>query len=175
MSYRAEERIVSYSAERIELTAQVPFDTLRSRLEELLPEVDTDQIRRLIDADAPWEEFVRVTRRAPYDLMRYPGVELAPLLRIAGADIPSVTYELTNDSLLARMFRHDPGVALYFPFRLELHGTVDGSTVVALDRPGSSLSSFRNNKVAQVGAELDRAVGDLLEAVDLPRPSVLRR
>jgi len=175
VSYQADERIVTYPTERIELTARVAFATVRSRLEDLVPEVDTDELRRLVDEGAPWEDFTRVARRAPYDLMRYPGVELAAMMRIAGVGIPSISYELTNHALLARMFRHDPGVALYAPFRLALHGSGDASTVVALDRPSARLVSFGNNKIAQVGVELDRAIGDLLEAVDLPRPSVLRR
>lgn len=174
MTYRAEERIVSHPVDRVELSAHVPLSVLRTRLEELLPEVDVVELERLVDASAPWEEFARAAR-APYELMRIPGAATAPLMRIAGVDTPSATFELTNLVLLARAFRHDPGVAVAMPFRLELHGAGPGVTVVAFDRPGSRFASFGNNKIAQVGVELDRAVGDLLEAVDLPRPSVLRR
>jgi hypothetical protein len=73
------------------------------------------------------------------------------------------------------MFRHDPGTLLYTPLRVELHAARSGGTVVSVDQPSSRLGSFGNNKVTQAGFELDRMLGDLLEELDLPRPSVLRR
>lgn len=175
MSYRAEERIVAHSVDRIELTAHVPFDELRDRIESLLPEVDGSELDRLVVDAVPWEQIARIARRAPYDLMRSASTEFTGVMRLAGVGTRSVAYDLTNHALLARAFRHDPGVVLALPFRVELHESAAELTGIALDRPGSRFASFGNNKITQVGVELDRAVGDLLEAIDLPRPSVLRR
>ena len=84
-------------------------------------------------------------------------------------------YLIGDYATAARMFRHDPGTALYTPLRVELHATRTGGTALSVDQPSSVLSSFGNNKVTQAGFELDRMLGDLLEEIGLPRPSVLRR
>ena len=53
-------------------------------------------------------------------------------------------------------------------------GAVTG-TVLTFEQPGVQLAGFGINKVMQAGFELDRLLGDLLEAMDLPRPAALRR
>jgi hypothetical protein len=47
--------------------------------------------------------------------------------------------------------------------------------VLSADQPSGPLRGFGNNKITQAGYELDRILGDLLENLGLPRPSVLRR
>ena len=73
------------------------------------------------------------------------------------------------------MFRHDPGIMLYAPLRVELFSDRAGKTVFAVDQPSSRLLSFENNKITQTGYELDRMLGDLIEELGLARPAVLRR
>jgi hypothetical protein len=176
MTIQAFERIVPVSANRIEIVADVPFERLRQAFEAEVPPLDEELFRRLVADGAEWRQFVQAAggngihsfavfwRDYPTDVMG-----------VGGSDRPSASYLIGDYATAARMFRHDPGVMLYAPLRVELHEDRAGKTVLSVDQPSSQLVSFENNKITQTGYELDRMLGDLLEELGLPRPSVLRR
>jgi hypothetical protein len=96
-------------------------------------------------------------------------------MRHAGNAASSIIWLLVNHGVGARLFRHDPGALLYSPIRIEAHAPDAGTTIVGFDVPSAQLRSFGINKITQAGAELDRALGDLIEDLGLPRPAALRR
>lgn len=172
MSIFANERIVTVTVNRIELEATVPFAVLRAALEREVPPLDEARLAALLASGASWSQLTREVSGGGA-LVRFWTDEPTPVMRVGGADLPAVGYLLGDYVTAARMFRHDPGTALYTPVRLELHARGAG-TIVTFDQPSSALRSFGNNKITQAGFELDRLVGDLLEDLGLPRPSVLR-
>lgn len=176
MALPATERIVPVSVNRIELEAAVAFGTLRRAFEAEVPPLDVGHVRELLSSGADWR---RLTLEAAgpgiHRFVRFWTDHPTPVMRVGGADIPSSVYLIGDYATAARMFRHDPGTLLYTPLRVELHATRSGGTVLSVDQPSSRLGSFGNNKVTQAGFELDRMLGDLLEELGLPRPSVLRR
>ncbi|WP_431279447.1 hypothetical protein [Leifsonia poae] len=176
MTIQAFERIVPVAATRIEIVADVPFETLRRAFEEEVPPLDEELFRRLVDAGAEWRQFAQAAAGNGIHSFvvfwrDYPG----DIMRAGGSDRPSASYLIGDYATAARMFRHDPGVMLYAPLRVELHVDRVGKTVLSVDQPSSHLVSFGNNKITQTGYELDRMLGDLIEELGLPRPSVLRR
>ncbi|GIT79587.1 hypothetical protein LLS1_12560 [Leifsonia sp. LS1] len=172
MSIPASERIVSVSVNRIELEAEAPFVALRAALEREVPALDEKRVASLLRAGASWAELTREVS-GPSGLLRFWSYDPTPVMRVGGADLPAAGYALGDYVTAARMFRHDPGTALYAPARLELHAR-GSRTVLAFDQPSSALRTFGNNKITQAAFELDRLLGDLLEDLGLPRPSVLR-
>jgi len=176
MALPATERIVPVSVNRIEIDAAVPFGTLRRAFEAEVPPLDVAHLRELLAAGVDWR---RLTMEAAgpgiHRFVRFWTEHPTPVMRVGGADIPSAVYLIGDYATAARMFRHDPGALLYTPIRVELHASRSGGTVVGVDQPSSRLGSFGNNKITQAGFELDRMLGDLLEELDLPRPSILRR
>lgn len=171
MSIPATERIVPVTVRRVELEASAPFATLRAALEREVPPVDEEQLASLLEAGAPWSQLTRAVGGG--GLVRFWTYDPTPVMRAGGADLPAAGYLLGDYVTAARMFRHDPGTALYTPVRLELHARGAG-TLLAFDQPSSALTVFGNNKITQAAFELDRLLGDLLEGLGLPRPSVLR-
>ena len=176
MALPANERIVPVSVNRIELEAAVAFGTLRRAFEAEVPPLDVGHVRELLSSGADWRRLT-LESAGPgiHSFVRFWTDHPTPVMRVGGADIPSAVYLIGDYATAARMFRHDPGPLLYTPLRVELHATRSGGTVLSVDQPSSRLGSFGNNKVTQAGFELDRMLGDLLEELGLPRPSVLRR
>ncbi len=176
MTYRATERLHPIEGQRIELEAEVPFATLRAAFEAEVPELDHDLLRRLLDSGADWTTLARsLAGPGSHGLVRFWRGEVTGVMRVGGVDLPGVGYLVGDYATAARMYRHDAGTTLYTPFRVELHASGEGRTVLSADQPSAPLRGFGNNKITQAGYELDRMLGDLLEDLGLPRPSVLRR
>ncbi|MGN7799806.1 hypothetical protein [Leifsonia sp. 22587] len=176
MALPATERIIPVTVNRIELEVAVAFGTLRRAFEAEVPPLDTARVRELVSEGAEWRRLTSETAGPGiHRFVRFWTEHPTPVMRVGGADIPSAVYLIGDYATAARMFRHDPATLLYTPLRVELHASRSGGTVLSVDQPSSVLSGFGNNKVTQAGFELDRMLGDLLEELGLPRPSILRR
>lgn len=175
MTYRATERIHTVEARRIELEAEVPFAQLRRAFEEQVPELDRRLQSGLLDQGADWSTLTRMLEGpGMHGLVRFWTDDPRPVMRVGGVDTASVGYLVGDYATAARMYRHDAGALLYAPLRVELHDAGGGRTVLSVEQPSVPLRGFGNNKITQAGYELDRKLGDLLEDLGLPRPSVLR-
>lgn len=176
MTYRATERIHPVDGRRIELDAEVPFATLRAAFEAEVPELDRDLLRRLLDSGADWTTLTRsLAGPGSHRLVCFWRGDATAVMRVGGVDLAGIGYLVGDYATAARMYRHDAGTSLYAPFRVELHAAGDGRAVLSADQPSAALRGFGSNKITQAGYELDRMLGDLLEDIGLPRPSVLRR
>lgn len=187
MSYDGEETTVDYQAKRVRLVASVRFEALVDAFEQAVPALsDADALARLAE-NGDWSGFVRdLAWESPSGFVRVWSSRPGELMRQAGSPVPSVVWLLVNHGIAARLFRHDPSAMLYSPLRIEAHAAVQAGpsgsagpaasgTVVSFDVPSAQLRGFEVNKITQAGAELDRALGDLLEDIGLPRPGALRR
>jgi hypothetical protein len=175
VTYRATERLHRIDGTRIELEAEVPFAALRAAFEAEVPELDHDLLRRLLAAGADWTTLTRsLAGPGSHRLVCFWRGDATAVMRVGGIDLPGVGYLVGDLATAARMYRHDASTALYVPFRVELHAAGEGRTILSADQPSSPLRGFGNNKITQAGYELDRMLGDLLEDLGLPRPSVLR-
>lgn len=175
MTYRASERIHVVDARRIELEAEVPFATLRAAFEAEVPDLDLDLLRRLLDSGADWTTLTRsLAGPGMHRLVCFWRSDPTAVMSVGGVGIASASYLVGDYATAARMYRHDPGTMLYTPIRVELHDAGEGRTVLSVEQPSAALRGFGNNKITQAGYELDRMLGDLLEDLGLPRPSVLR-
>jgi hypothetical protein len=176
VTYDATETTTEYAATRVQLHTNARFESLVASFEQAVPELgDADAVARLAE-DGDWSGFVRGLQwEAPSGFVRVRTSHPAELMRFAGSPTPSVVWLIVNHGIAARLFRHDPATMLYSPLRLEAHAAPDAGSVLSFDVPSSRLRGFGLNKVTQAGAELDRALGDLLEDLGMPRPAALRR
>lgn len=176
MAFVVSETVVPVTVNRIRIEADVSFEALRRAFEAEVPPVDDERFRQLVEAGAEWKEFAReAAGSGVHSFVSFWRHYPTPIMRVGGANTLSASYLIGDYATISRMFRHDAGVMLYTPIRLELHAGRGGQAVLTVDQPGSQLASFGNNKITQSGFELDRMLGDLLEEIGLPRPSVLRR
>ncbi|WP_308465812.1 hypothetical protein [Rathayibacter soli] len=188
MSYDGDESISDYQARRVRLTANVRFETLVAAFEQAVPALpDADAVARLAE-DGSWSGFVRGLQwESPSGFVCVWSSRPDELMRSAGSSVSSIVWLIVNHGLAARLFRLEPGAMLYSPIRVEAHAASEAmagadavveavaETVVTFDVPSAQLRVFGINKITQAGTELDRALGDLIESIGLPRPTALRR
>ncbi|MGN8026841.1 hypothetical protein [Microbacterium sp. 22242] len=175
MSYDMEERVFEYAGRRIRLETNAQFDALVAAFEEAVPALSEDQaLAELRGGD--WAGFVRGLQwEAPSGFVRLWTSHPDTLMEHAGSDSRSVVWLIAHHGIAARLFRHDPGTMLYSPLRIEAHTSKAPGSTLSFEAPSSRLAGFGVNKITQAGAELDRALGDLIEELGLPRPTALRR
>jgi hypothetical protein len=176
MSYDAAESASEYTATRVALASNARFEALVAAFEQALPELtEAGALARLAE-DGGWASFTRgLAWEAQSGFVRVWSSRPGQLMRAAGSDTPSAAWLIVNHAIGARLFRHDPATLLYSPLRVEMHAARGAGTVLGFDVPSAQLRGFGINKITQAGAELDRALGDLVEDLGLPRPVALRR
>jgi hypothetical protein len=68
-----------------------------------------------------------------------------------------------NNTVMARVFRHEPAILLYAPLHLVIWGDPGGPGYLTFDRPSDQFGSFASAAVSEVGVELDRNLAALLD------------
>ncbi len=175
MSYDAAESVFEHAGRRIRLETNAQFDALAGAFEAAVPALsDEDALAEVRGGD--WAAFVRGLQwEAPSGFVRVWTWRPDALMERAGGGSRSAVWLIAHHGIAARLFRHDPGTMLYAPLRIEAHTASAPGTTLSFEVPGARLAGFGVNKITQAGAELDRALGDLLEEIGLPRPAALRR
>jgi uncharacterized protein (DUF302 family) len=102
---------------------------------------------------------------APHGLMIYADLDIGQLMTVAGHSVKCVEYLLGNHVTAERMFRHDPAVALYAPLRVVIHCGPGDEAIITFDQPSSVFAGLGDPQITAVGAELDRAVEELLRVI----------
>lgn len=175
MSYDAEERVFEHAGRRLRLETNAQFDALVAAFEEAVPALSEEQALAEVRG-GDWADFVRGLQwQAPSGFVRVWGSRPGELMRHAGSGARSAVWMIAHHGIAARLFRHDPATVLAVPLRVEMHTSSRPGTIVGVEVPSAQLGGFGVNKITQAGAELDRALGDLLEDLGLPRPAALRR
>ncbi|WP_261163808.1 hypothetical protein [Microbacterium sp. Marseille-Q6965] len=176
MSYAAHETTSEYTARRIRIETNAHFDAFVSAFESAVPALPEAEAAARVAEDGDWAAFVRgVQWESPSGFVSVWSSRPDRIMQSAGSDARSAVWLIVHHGVAARMFRHDAGTTLYSPIRVEAHTGREPGTVLGVEVPSAPLASYGINKVAQAGAELDRALGDLLEDLGLPRPTALRR
>lgn len=174
MSYQAEETTSEHQARRVRLHTNAHFAALVSAFEEAVPALSDAEALAQVSGD--WAGFIRGLQwESPSGFVRVATARPSDLLQQAGSTAQSVVWLIAHHGIAARLFRHDPGTMLYSPLRVEAHTSREPGTTLSFEVPSTQLAGFGINKITQAGAELDRALGDLLEDLGLPRPAALRR
>jgi len=81
-----------------------------------------------------------------------------------GLTAKAMQYEIGNPLTAERMTRHVLAAALYAPLRVVLYEDPSGRAVFEYDLPSSLFGQFGDERVAQVGRELDVELQTVLQA-----------
>lgn len=81
-----------------------------------------------------------------------------------GLTAKAMQYEIGNPLTAERMTRHVLAAALYAPLRVVLYEDPSGRAIFEYDLPSSLFAQFGDERVAQVGRELDVELETVLQA-----------
>ena len=145
--------------EHIRIETKKPFLEVKAALEELLPALSSNFRTRLQQGDAAGA--ASELKELP-DLSIFLTRDHGGLLRIAGQVRNSLQYEIGNPLTASRMTRHNLGASLYAPLRVALYERQDGTAIFEYDLPSSLFGQFGDERVTEVGRELDHELGAVL-------------
>lgn len=173
MTKDIQDTAISHEVVRLDISTQQSYDDFIRRFETVVPMLNQKQVVELVERKAPWSEVAaHVAASAPHDFLLYWKLDLAPLMSLAGNKRRATEYLMGNHVIAETMYRHDPAVGLYVPFRCLIY-EAEGGTRFAINQPSAVLSSLGHDQIAQVGKDLDRKLARLLTALDLKVPSLL--
>ena len=166
-------RTVHYSVNRLTVEFAATPQEFRSRYEQAVPPLPVEQVKALMERQAPWQEMLElITATAPLGFLIYHQVH-GDVMRLAGDKAFCVAYLMGNHTIAERMFRYEPAVLMYAPLRTAIWGDADGPAQFTFDKPSDQFRSFANPEITAVGVELDRKVAALLAHLGLDVPDVL--
>lgn len=148
------------SVEHVTIHSSNLFDTVRAKLEALLPRID-DGIFTLLKYGES-ERALRELKASP-PLSIFGFRDHGALLAIAGLRRRAVQYDIGNPLTASNMTRHQLSAGLYAPVRVLLHEDSDGVVAFEYDRPASIFGQFRDDKVNAVARQLDQDLQSSLE------------
>lgn len=165
---------VRYSVSRLTIAVGVTPGEFRSRYEQAVPPFPADQVADLVRRRAPWQDMLDlVTAAAPLGFFIFYKNDVDAVVRLAGDQSSGVSYLMGNNTVMERMFRHEPAILLYAPLHTDIWGDPDGPSYLTFDRPSDQFGSFANAEVSKVGAELDHKLAALLDHLGVSVPDQL--
>jgi uncharacterized protein (DUF302 family) len=166
------QRRTSYSANRFNV--RIPgVREFQARYEAAVPDLPMPEIIELIANGEPWSKMESlVDTVAPFGFMIFHRMHVTPAMTAAGNTAECVAYLMGNHLIAERMFRHDPRAMLYAPLRTLLWEDPSGDAWFTVDQPSLLFGSI-GSELLEVGRELDRKLGSLLEALGAPIPELL--
>src|SRR5439155_7041641 len=166
-------RTVPHIVNRFVIDAEDGFDNVRERYESLVPTVDLAERVEVISTG----DYSRVQKytaeHAPNSFLNFWALDPMPMMQLLGHQRRAITYLMGNNVIAETMFRHDPGIILYSPLSTAISESASGGVQFSIDQPSTKFDSFGNPDIANVGAQLDAKVAELLRLMSLPVPSEL--
>ncbi|WP_213767456.1 DUF302 domain-containing protein [Caballeronia sp. dw_19] len=140
------------SIDHIQIRSARPFDEVRRKLEETVPQLDRAIMAALNEGDqARAQDYGDRGPKLSIFLVRDHGA----LLQIAGAARKALQYEIGNPLTASKMTRHQLAAALYAPLRVALYEDEQGRGVFEYDRPSSFFGQFGDEQITEIGRDLD--------------------
>ena len=165
---------VRYSVSRLTVEAPSAPAEFRSRYEQAVPPFPAEQVKALVERQAPWQEMLDLAdATAPLGFYIFYQNDVRPAVRLAGDQAYGVAYLMGNHTIMERMFRHEPAILMYAPLHTVIWGNPDGPAYFTFDKPSDQFASFANPDITTVGEELDRKMTALLEHLGVVVPDAL--
>jgi hypothetical protein len=165
---------MQYGVHRFTVDIELTPNEFRTRYEQAVPAVPTEQVNELMRRQAPWQEMIKLMENAsPSGFFIYRKSDLDQLMMLAGDQAACTAYLMGNHTIAERMFRYEPAVMLYAPLHTTIWGSAGGSAHFTFDQPSDQFGSFGNPEVKAVGVELDRKLAALLSDLGVGVPDAL--
>lgn len=166
-------RAVPHLVNRLVIDTDDSFDDVRRRYESLVPAIDFAELSEVVATGDLAALQAYIAEHAPNAFAIYWTLDPMPVMRLSGHQLRAVTYMMGNNVIAETMFRHDPGTILYAPLRTAIYETASGRVQISIDQPSTKFASFGDRRIAEVGAQLDAKVAELLRLMALPVPPEL--
>lgn len=164
-----------YGVSRLTVAVGSAPAEFRSRYERAVPAFPAEQVADLVRRQAPWQDMIDLmAATAPLGFSIFYKNDVNAVVRLAGDPSTGVSYLMGNNTVMERMFRHEPAVLLYAPLHIVIWGDPGGPGYLTFDRPSDQFGSFGNADVSEVGVELDHKLAALLEHLSVSVPDELR-
>ena len=138
------------------------FDEVHSALIDSVPALKPEVSEILVRGE---KEKVAIARRDWPKLWLFLVRNHGELTAADGLTAKAIQYEIGNPLTAERMTRHVLAAALYAPLRVMLYEDKSGRAIFEYDLPSSLFGQFGDERVTQVGRELDAELEAVLQAV----------
>jgi len=156
------------SVEHHALQCARPFEAVHKALVESVPTLKPELGEMLVPGD---REKVATARRDWPKLWLFLVRDHGALTAADGKTSKAMQYEIGNPLTAERMTRHVLGAGLYAPLRVLLYEDESGKAIFEYDLPSSLFGQFGDQRVAEVGRELDAELESVLQAASGARGS----
>ena len=140
------------SVEHIRISSERSFAEVRQRLEDTLPTLDATIVEVLSSGDQKRATDYEVNGPK---LSIFEQRDHGALLQIVGRKRNAFQYEIGNPLTASKMTRYKLAAALYAPLRVVLFQDERGNGVFEYDKPSSIFGQFGDDRVTEVGRDLD--------------------
>lgn len=149
------------SVEHRALQCARPFDEVHRALVDSLPALKPEVSDILVRGE---KEKVAIARRDWPRLWLFLARNHGELTAVDGQTSKAMQYEIGNPLTAERMTRHDLAAGLYAPLRVMLYEDKSGKAIFEYDLPSSLFGQFGDERITQVGRELDAELETALQA-----------
>jgi hypothetical protein len=164
---------IPHVVNRLVIDTEETFDEVRQRYESLVPTIDFAELVEVIGTGDLARVQQYTAEHAPNSFVNFWTLDPMPMMRLAGHQRRAITYLMGNNVIAETMFRHDPGIILYAPLRTAIYEATTGRVHLSIDQPSTKFASFGDTRIAEVGAQLDGKVAEVLRLMSLPVPPEL--
>jgi hypothetical protein len=138
-----------------------PFDEVHRALIDSVPALKPEVSEILVRGD---KEKVAIARRDWPKLWLFLMRNHGELTVADGQTSKAMQYEIGNPLTAERMTRYALAAGLYAPLRVLLYEDKSGKAVFEYDLPSSLFGQFGDERITQVGRELDAELETVLQA-----------
>ena len=138
-----------------------PFDEVHRALIDSIPALRPEVSEILVRRE---KEKVAVARRDWPKLWLFLVRNHGELTAVDGRNFKGMQYEIGNPLTAERMTRYALAAGLYAPLRVMLYEDESGKAIFEYDLPSSLFAQFGDERVTQVGRELDAELETVLQA-----------
>jgi hypothetical protein len=165
---------VPYQVTRLVFDARQPFEKFRGRYETAVPPADPRRPGDVTGRHARWPDLATDAGEPdPHGFVLYWRADMPPRMTTAGERRPCTAYLMGCAAIPEKIYRHDPAVMLYAPLRALIYIDSGDRTRFAVDQPSTILAGFADPAIAELGADLDHQLAELLKALGVGETQVL--
>ena len=159
---------------RLVFDAGQPYEKFRGRYEAAVPPADPWRLGGAAGRHARWPAIAADQGEpCPQGFVLYWRADLTPRAAAARDVRPCTAYLMGCHAVAEKIYRRDPAVMLYAPLRALIYIDSGDRTRFAVDQPSTVLTGFADPAIAGFGADLDRQLAALLEALGVEANQVL--
>jgi uncharacterized protein (DUF302 family) len=143
------------AVEHIKISSERSFAEVRRRLEDTLPKLDASIVKALRSGDQ--KRATEYEKSGP-KLSIFEERDHGSLLKTFGGRRKALQYEIGNPLTASKMTRYHLSTALYAPVRVVLFEDERSKGVFEYDKPSSFFGQYGDDRVTEVGRDLDVAL-----------------